>query len=47
MKAYDLCPETILSASNDAYKYVCSKSCRLWHMCQDRKLYKDCIDKIY
>lgn len=39
--------KTDILCSSDTYKYLCSESCKLWHLCQDRTLGKYCSDKKY
>ena len=38
-----LCSSQYLSEIVDR----CSDSCKLWHICRDRRLYKECRDKQY
>ena len=37
-------PQSLLVSSIDM-KYRCDNSCRLWHTCKDRRMFKTCPDK--
>lgn len=46
---YNIQPSQIIASSSGNrdrnYEYMCNESCRLWHLCRDRRFGKTCLDK--